>query len=1343
MTIIREFMLVALFCFLLLVQSFPTAPSTSENDYLIRHFTADDGLPVNAVSDIVQDENGYLYFATLNGLARYDGYEFEIFNSSNSAGILSNRFSGMMMTSEGDIWLPTESGPLTLYRNNTFTTFTEEDGVEGQNLSIEEGPDGELWISNSAGIKKLDSQAGQFVSLHAELETPTGAIKSQGNGGLLVINRHGIVQYLNGEVDVLLNAKDMPIQPERVRALNQFSDRTVWVLAENGFFIFQPNQGVIHSYKVGPSSSFIGWNVYKTSRGTILSTSQGYYRVDPQNFSLSKLPVKTDPIINRPNTVISQNNQTVLFGDEVAVNDQIIFETEAVKTGLVDREGSIWVTSERNGLYQLRKSITSNITAVDSKSLENIYPIIQDSSGDIWAGSLLSGVYRFAGTETDSWHEGNSSLITTQVRFLYEDHDGTIYMGLWGEGLWRFENNDWVSVQDFRSLFDGNITIEAMHRDKHGTLIIGTRFQTVIERDGRYQLMEDSLGTGITGVRVIRESNNGTLYFGTNGQGLGVLVPDGDMKTFTKPDGLPSDFIRDIYIQSEDTLWVAMEDLGLARVTLNSEKNVQSIQSIQTEDGLMDNSLHRIIVDEGDNFWVSSNSGVMKISRSELNSYADGNRTSLPVISYNQRDGMVNPEANGGVQTAGMLTDNNEIWFPNQKGITIFDLSESDSVNRNGLILPQIENIVLRDSTLLASNNETLLIPEGQRNISITFTAPNFAYPERVKFRYRLSGISEEWTRANESREAAFTNLGPGTHRFEVQADPGNGNLSVASVFITIPHYFYETLWFYLLMVVFGGLLIYGGVKYRTHKLVMRERELQKRVDQQTEELQVAAEQKSRFFSGITHELKTPLSLILGPLEDLTENQKPDDWKQVQNRLQMMQRNGYRLQNLVDQILDVTKLNAEAIQLRLQPVDFEKFSRQVIGQFQSRLVQKQINLNIQADEIESAIYIDRGAWERILINIMSNAIKFSPQDSEIQINIKNFDNRISLSVKDQGKGIKAYDQARVFEYLYQSEGIESAEGTGIGLFLVKGLVERMGGSIELISKEGEGAEFIVTLKKGTSHFLESDTLVHQPPANNDKAQESSTMKNEDSESSKILSKEEKILIVEDHDDFRSYLHSILSVNHQVYTAAEGVEALKIMESLIPDLIISDVMMPGMNGLEFVNSLRKKERFRKLPVIFLSAKNQESDKEAGLSSGADIYLTKPIRSKMLLAQVSAVLRRERVLRSNLSNETVEDEPELIKKIREIVYRQLANPELNVNLLADALYMSRTKLYGEWKKVSEVSLNDTIKKIRLDESKVLLKEKGFSVQQASQAVGFSTVSYFSTSFKKEFGMSPSEI
>lgn len=1312
---------------------------------MVRHFTAENGLPVNAVNAITQDGDGYIYFSTMNGLARYDGYEFVIFNSSNSDGILTDRFSGMLTTTNGDIWLSTESGALTRYRNKTFKTYTEADGISGLVATMKESDEGQLWVATPEGIRFFDSNTDQFhTPPHEMLQINTYAVEPARTGGTLSINEHGLIFWDNESVRTMVQSEDFPITANLITNLRQTSDGIIWVLGSRGIFSFDMQTGMTQNYQIENLETFIAWNLYELDTGLILDTSSGFYEVDPVNNSLHRLPVEVNGAVNRPYTVAAQQDNTILFGDQVTLNGSLIFESDAVRTGFVDNEGSIWVASEANGLYQLRESIITNVDSRDGHVINNVYPVIQDSAGNMWAGSFLSGVYRFREDGTDFWHSENSSLTTSLVRFLYEEKNGTLYMGLWGDGLWKFTGDDWNQVAEFRNIvFTPTHTVEAMLRDNNETLWIGTRETTVLERNGHFQTMQDSLGFELNGVRVIHQADDGTLFFGTNGAGLGILSNDAHLSTIDEINGLPSNFIRDIYLQDDGVLWLATENRGLARVYLDENNQAISVQHIDSEDGLISNSLHKIILDTSDNFWISSNSGVMKINREELNLYADGELERLSVIGYNQNDGMISQEANGGVQTAGVLAEDNTIWFPNQKGITVFDVPVSNSLQRQGEIKPVIEHLSIPDSTIQITGQEFVELSSGQRNFNIKFTAPNFAHPERIIYKYRLSGIYEEWVTANRSQEAVFTNVTPGTHRFEVRADLGNGTISEASIFVTIPTYFYETAWFFVLMICSGLSLIVGGVKYRTRTLKMREIELQQRVDEQTVELKEAAEQKSKFFSGITHDLKTPLSLILGPLDDMTENQNPGNWSDVQAHLQMMRRNSYRLKHLVDQILDVTKLNAEAIKLTLQPEDLEKLSRQIIGQFQSRLVQKKINLEIHADQIDVPVYIDREAWERILFNLMGNAIKFSPPDSVIQLTIKNYEEEVSLGIKDQGRGIKPEDQQRVFEYLYQADGTESAEGTGIGLFLVKGLVEQMGGRIELISEEGEGAEFVIALKKGHAHFQETDTVIHEPPPEDDNRQESHIRISQTPEPNINPSEPERILIVEDNEDFRSYLHSMLSETYHVSTAAEGKEALKILESETPDLVISDVMMPGMNGLEFVNSLRKKNQFTHLPVLFLSAKNQETDKEAGLSSGADIYLTKPIRSKMLLAQVTAVLRRERVLTSEKSSKKVHHEPELKKQVREIVYRHLANPFLNVNMLADALYMSRTKLYGEWKKVSKISLNDYIKKLRLNEGKVLISEKGFTVLEASQAVGFSGISYFSTSFKKEFGVSPSEV
>lgn len=1314
----------------------------------------EDGLPINAVNGIVQDNNGYLYFSTLAGLARFDGYDFVTFNSSNSKGLNNDRIAGIMKAETGELWMISEAGALTVYRRGKFKAYTTDKGVAGRVLHVKEGAGNNLWIATSEGIAWLDRSTDKFIMLQARLcSTGTWAIAPAGSENVFGINKYGLVSCGKKGSDVLLKPEDFFIPHRTAIQLTAINEKATWVMGDEGFFLFKNGEVVPELSFSSEEENLTVWNVDEAEDDRYIFTGTlGLYEMDAINKSVEKRPVQITFFEKWAKSILyGKKGETILLGNnKILIDGEVVLESGEIRTGFVDQEGSIWIATNTGGVFQIRKSSFVNITSADDMPVENIYPIIQADDRSIWAGSFGGGIFRFRGREHTHWNTANSSLPNNRARYLFEDTDGTIYAGLWGEGLWKFDagNERWVRSRAFDEVYQGDAAkVEAMYRDRSGRLIIGTQDNTVIGEKGFFRVYSSDSGKGIQGVRVIRESANGELFLGTNGSGLIILKGDVIQSVITEEQGLSSNFIRDIYLQADDTVWIATENRGLNRLLFNQQREVKAVATISTQDGLIDNSLHRIIEGPFRHLWISTNKGLMRISKSELNRYADGATDVLSVAGFDERDGMKNREANGGVQSAGILTADRRLWFPNQKGITIINPADSGTDVPLPLSIPVIEHISLSDSTIRVAGKSHIQLPKGERNIRFKFTAPNFAHPDRVWFNYRLSGVNRDWQSGKRILEAAYTNLEPGTYQFDIAAERIDGTSSETSVSVVIPPYFYETSWFYALLVTGILLMVYAGHKYRVRVLHRRKQVLQHRVDEQTKQLKEAAEQKSRFFTGITHELKTPLSLILGPLDDIVENHKSISKEDINDYHKMMQRSGYRLKNLIDQILDVSKLNADAIRLTLQPVDIEALTIQITGQFHSLLEQKNIRLEKDLAEIDEHIYVDKDAWERIIINLMSNAVKFSPEGERIILAMSEEKEGLSVSIKDFGPGIRRKDQQKVFEYLYQAEGTSSAEGTGIGLYLVKGLVERMGGTIKLQSEEGKGTECIVSLKKGYNHFDERDEVMHAPLVVNETltpAEEPENPVSGKPETARVSEKTGRILIVEDNLDFRTYLHSILSAKYRVFLASEGKEALKHMDEFTPDLVISDVMMPGMGGLEFVNILRQKEPFKYLPIVFLSAKDQDVDVEAGLSTGADIYLTKPVRSNILLSQIAAVLRRERILKKTApasARESAESTLEL--KVRKIVYRQLANSNLNIDMLADALHMSAPTLYRRWRQRNEITLNEFIKKVRLDESKVLLKEQHFSVQEAAYAVGFSNPNYFSTSFKKEFGTNPSEM
>ncbi len=1220
---LKQFFLTSVLLFFGLAKGFSFQPDQQPfqwealyPQYVFRHFTTEDGLPVNSISDILAHSDGFIYVATFDGLARFDGDRFVVFNTANSPGLKRNRISKMMEAPNGNLWILDTSHNFYEFSNNSFNSLNEQLSSESPEVfDIRKSTDGTLHLITSKGDFKVlgDDTFQQMDS----------------------------ISYNNPDAILKLN-------------MNEVSNS-------------------------GESK---------------------------KNVSTIDLPF---PI------------------------------SDSLTTGVVDAEGNVWFSTISDGIYEASKKKMLTIGETAHPEFTNIYGLYEDAHNAIWINAFNDGIFRIQDSTLTFWNPQNETIPEVSTRSLVTLKNGATYAGGTG-GIWKLENKRWIKPTIF---INGFVGVDVLYEDSKNRFWIGTNRGLFQFENNQVDRFVDQSGVTINQVKYITEFQDQGLLFATSGQGIALLDASNNFTFITTEQGLSSDQIRDVYIQAEDTLWVVSEDLGLNRVVLNDDFTVRSVAIINSNDGLIDNSLHRLLEDDFGYFWINSNKGIMRISKINLNAYANGAESILSIQQYSSKNELIKSEGNGGIQYSGLITKDGKLLFSNQAGIVYTRPEWHLESTINNLTAPIAESISFSDSIVSVLGISSFKLPVSSRDFNIKFTLPTFTQPENLILEYKLEGINKSWQKTGTDRLAVFTNVPGGKHSFLMRGRlTGNTEYSESSIQVTVPYKFQETIWFYLLSSFFGIGLIVVGFKYRVRALHERQRKLQELVDEKTHELKEAAEIKTRFFTGITHELKTPLSLIISPIDDLIDETTEAANQGLSNKLSLMKRNSNRLKNLVDQILDVSKLNADAIKLKIQPVYLFQLTRQIIGQFHSKLEQEEISLEISSPELDELIYVDKEAWERIIINLMSNAIKFSPVKSKIRIFFIVNETTVEITVTDEGKGIAPENHHKIFNYLYQEAGDKAAEGTGIGLFLVKGLIEEMGGTIHLNSKAGEGAEFSLSLRKGFAHIGSKHMLLHEPLLSDEKeflvGIETQTSK------SQKIPHERRILVVEDNFDFRTYLQSLLEVQYEVIIAKNGKEGLKILKKVMPDLIISDIMMPEMNGLEFVNSLRSKKQYQHLPVIFLSAKNDEQDVQTGLSTGADVYLTKPVRSSILLTQIVAILRRENILRGGFTTSLNEEsEPEFLRQVREIIFRQLANPSLSVSQLADALYISRSKLYVEWKKVNDVSINGYIKKTRLNEAKALLKEKGFTVHEAARAVGYSDANYFSTSFKKEFGINPSDL
>ncbi|MDZ7717557.1 MAG: hypothetical protein U5K72_01905 [Balneolaceae bacterium] len=652
-------------------------------EYIIQNYTVEDGLPVNSVNRMAQDANGYLYFATTDGLAQFDGYEFVVYNSGNTPGLSSNRISEMIYVSVHDeLWLLHPDGSLTHKTGSTFQNYPAiQNGrsTVAVELHLQEKED--IWIATDSGPAEFNRATNQFVFLDQPLlQSDSWALGWTSNQTLMIVNENGLIHLKNGNAIQLLEPNEFPISFRSVTDIKE-DDGYLWISGNGGTFRYSIDEDRIDfRFNLDQDPSHV-WGVHQMpDQSMLINSSEGFFKYNPSSGSVNIYGPAFNATTERTNLIYEgKNEEEILIKfSNVRINNQTVLTTDDIISGFLDRSGSLWVSTLYNGVYQIRKSISSNITSDQIPGFENIYPVIQTDDGAIWAGSFHNGIYRITNNGYQNWNSQSSPLLANNSRFLFEDSDGTLYASITHQGLWTYENDSWRKLDGLESVTGPEITVEAMHEYNDGFLL-GTSDRMVSYQNGDFSLFNDFESASenpFQHVRVIRENHRGTLFTGSFGYGLTILKDRVARNYRVENSGLQSNFIRDIFVQSEDTIWVATEDLGLNRIVLNSNAVPTEFTRVMEQDGLIHNSLHRIIEDTEGRLWISSNGGIMAIPLRGLNDYADGNLENLPVMGFNENDGMVNREANGGVQTAGFISnDQQQIIFPNQRGLTVFHLS--------------------------------------------------------------------------------------------------------------------------------------------------------------------------------------------------------------------------------------------------------------------------------------------------------------------------------------------------------------------------------------------------------------------------------------------------------------------------------------------------------------------------------------------------------------------------------------------------------------------------------------------------------------------------------------------
>ncbi len=1256
-----------------------------------------------------------------------------------------------------------------------------------------------------------------------ELRDNTITALYETSDGLLIIGTaaEGIYSYDSGRFSQI--TKNLPENLKKISVLFEDRKKNLWIGTDNIGLVCQ-NNGCYTMYTTAdglPNNKIR--SITQDSRGILwILTEFGLCQI---NLDANR-PVNTIPIRSIPIAIIDIGEE-MLIGSQSGIasikisSDKPIFTEKynielSVKCMVEDRDYNLWVGTDGGGLIRILKDVITTYTAEDGLASNFIHSLFEDRQGNLWIGSLGEGLFQLKDTDFGvvSTKEGLSHDV---IGDIIEDRFGNVWVGTKGGGVNRLKNNKVDFVLNIKNGLKSDVVYSLME-ESAGAIWIGTdsglyRYQknsmtAYTTKEGLahnqiFQIIEDKEGTiwVVTKDKInllknnriseyippkeLTQKNIQYIYKCSDGsfrfviQNGGICSLEGNRTTFyDESTGLVQNEVESMYEDRVGVVYFGTRG-GMSRI----EKG--KITNFTTQSGLLENQVRHIMEDRFGYLWLSGRLGIYRIARQEVDDYAAGLIDRIHPMTFDQSDGIEQPWCESGI-----VARDGKLWFTSYKGLVII---APEKVGSHTSTPPRaiIEVMNVNGSPVdIYQKGEILTLPPGKKRIEFVYTAPSFYKPQKVKFHHRLIGYEKDWVEVGTNRSTFYTGLGPGRYTFEVAASNPQGIWSPesATLLFDIKPFFYQTIWFILAMAASILLLTVFTYKLRTRQLRNREKTLSSLVESRTQELRqsnaiIEAKNqqlekqseklkemdriKSRFFANISHEFRTPLTLILGPLERrLFEAGDDHDLEE----LEMMLRNSRRLLSLINQLLDLAKLESGGMGLQASKQDIVAFTRGIAQSFDSLLVQQRLKLEIEAAEESILIYFDGEKIEKVICNLLTNAIKFTPSGGTITFilsrdtgSTESFPRGLmKLIVRDTGSGIPENQLPYIFNHFYQVEGIfshlQAAKGSGIGLALVKELVVLHRGDIAVKSTPGEGTEFVVRLPLGTDH-LKPEEMIQAIPGDvqagtdNSISEAIDSGKQSSSASKETTAREEKdlILVVEDNPDVRLYIRKALAPMYCVEEAENGATGIDLARRLIPDLIVSDVMMPETDGYILCETLKKDIATSHIPIILLTARAAEENVVEGLETGADDYVTKPFNTRILLTRIKNLIRLRRDLQQNIQQELILQpekiavnsiDREFIKELKHSLEKNIADPEFGVDDLAQALFMSRATLNRKIKAISGESTNRFIQSFRLKRAAQLLEEHFGNVTEVAFAVGFSSSAYFTKCFKEQFNQLPNQ-
>ena len=1375
--------LLSFFLFILL-----TFTSFSQNNNLkFRHLTSDDGLSQNFISCILQDQKGFMWFGTKDGLNRYDGYSFEVYQNDpfDSTTISDNFITALFEDSRGYIWVGTLSGGLNCfereteifhhirYRSNNAEVFNTDEVK-----SIVEDTNGNIWIgTRGEGIFKLsfknkDSFKLNYKQYYSDVDKQ-GSLSSNiistlffdSKGVLWVSTLNGLDKF-NAKNESFTNYEILTRNP---KAPLSYFDKTVYSIFEcsNGNLWLGTLSGLVkfdrltQSYKLFPHHYDVfryGWGsimqiVEDHSKKLWLATPGELMRFDARSNTYDYF--KNDPLNQNS---ISYNSISSLYLDNTGI---LWIGTAGIGINIYDPKGNRFSTLVRNN------DTSSRITGFSVRS------VLQESRDIVWISTdVLFKWNRRTGElksyETDSNRPNDYG--NTGPWSIIKSYDGKIWSAT-SEGLYSYDpSNENIRQYKFNSSDKKGLPqkeVYAVFEDQNKNIWAATEnyFCNLIDIDKgifNYYRYQTSLPYNQRERPVIHQDSKGIFWIGTKN---GLLRFDQQNKSFftyknnpKQLNSLSNNYIKTICpdpINPDNILWLGTSGGGLNRFNVKKE----TFEHFTESEGLPNNVVYGILPDGKGNLWLSTNKGLSKFNPKE-NTFRN----------YDVSDGLQSNEFNTG---AYYLSKNGEMFFGGIKGLNYFYPNEiKDNPNIPKIALTNLKlgdhyiSIKDENSVLKRTFSETdeLVLSYADDVITFEFTSLDYSAPNKNRYAYKLENFNEDWIYSGSVRSATYTHLPFGEYVFRVKGSNNDGvwNEEGITLKLIITPPWWSRWWAYIIYGLLLLSILYIIRRYELNRLKLKNQLEVEKIEIDT--LRNLDQLKSHFFANISHEFRTPLTLILGQIESVLASNLEIKEK---GKLQVATRNARRLLTLINQLLDLSKLEAGSMELNAEQHNIVSFLKSLFFSFESLADNQKIKLKFESELENIPVVFDPDKIEKVFYNLVSNAFKFTSLQGEIKVSLKLIEPfKVEICVKDNGIGIPADRISHIFDRFYQidSSSTREHEGTGIGLALTKELVELHHGKISVKSEVNKGTEFSIHLPLGGLKTKEEPSLEkttnYSSNGNNSDDNEKDLVLNDEHHELNISNSDtqipfndqnEIVLIAEDNADVRAYIREQLENDYKILEAKNGEEGFSIAQNEIPDLIITDVMMPKKDGYQFCKEIRNDEKTSHIPIIMLTAKAGLDDKIEGLETGVDAYLTKPFSARELRVRVRNLIYQRKQLRKRFSKSTilkpsdvsvVSVEQIFLEKTIRTIEKHFEDEQFGVEKLADEMNMSVSQLNRKLNALVDQPPGQLIRSFRLQRAADLLKQNAGTVAEICYRVGFNDQAYFSRAFKKQFGTSPSE-